>query len=84
MTIFFLMLLMQAPANTDAKEGGQLVPLVEQIARSGRVLTLIRELEDGQVQIAPGAPPVLAFRYLEGRDRGRFGGLDLVLDDAGH
>ena len=34
--------------------------------------------------IAPGAPPLLAFRYFEGKDRHRFGELDLVLDDAGH
>jgi hypothetical protein len=34
--------------------------------------------------IAPGAPPVLSFRYFEGSDRGRFGGLGLMTDDAGH
>lgn len=34
--------------------------------------------------IAPGAPPLLAFRYFDGKDRHRFGQLDLVLDDAGH
>jgi hypothetical protein len=27
---------------------------------------------------------LLAFRYFEGKDRHRFGQLDLVLDDAGH
>jgi hypothetical protein len=27
---------------------------------------------------------LLAFRYFEGKDRRRFNGLDLVLDDAGH
>jgi hypothetical protein len=57
--------------------------LVKQVAESGRVLALVPKLDD-QVRIAPGAPPLLAFRYLEGRQRGRFGGLDLVLDDAGH
>jgi hypothetical protein len=57
--------------------------LVKEVAQSGRVLTLVPILDD-QVRIAPGAPPLLAFRYLEGRQRGRFGGLDLVLDDAGH
>jgi hypothetical protein len=57
--------------------------LVKQISESGRVLTLVPVLDDG-IRIAPGAPPLLAFRYLEGRQRGRFGGLDLVLDDAGH
>jgi hypothetical protein len=57
--------------------------LVREVDQSGRVLTLVRELDDG-IRMAPGAPPLLAFRYLEGRERGRFGGLDLVLDDAGH
>ena len=57
--------------------------LIKKVAHSGRVLTLVPALDDG-VRIAPGAPPLLAFRYLDGRQRGRFGGLDLVLDDAGH
>jgi hypothetical protein len=35
-------------------------------------------------RIAPGPPPSLGFRLIEGRLRHRFGGLDLVLDDAGH
>jgi len=34
--------------------------------------------------IAPGAPPILGFRLLEGKLHHRFGDLDLVLDDAGH
>ncbi len=34
--------------------------------------------------IAPGAPPVLEFRYLDASDRGRFGNLGLMTDDAGH
>jgi hypothetical protein len=34
--------------------------------------------------IAPGPPPLLSFRYYEGRVRHRYGNLDLVLDDAGH
>jgi hypothetical protein len=35
-------------------------------------------------RIAPGAPPLLSFRFFEGKDRHRFGALDLVIDDAGH
>ena len=35
-------------------------------------------------RLAPGDPPVLAFRYLEDRRRHRFGELDLMMDDAGH
>jgi hypothetical protein len=34
--------------------------------------------------IAPGPPPLLSFRYYEGRLHHRYGNLDLVLDDAGH
>jgi hypothetical protein len=29
-------------------------------------------------------PPLLSFRFFEGRQRHRFGDLDLVIDDAGH
>lgn len=57
------------------------------IAESGRLATLT-ETSDERVapppRIAPGAPPLVSFRYFEGRDRHRFGQLDLVLDDAGH
>jgi hypothetical protein len=34
--------------------------------------------------IAPGLPPLLSFRYYEGRAHYRFGNNDLMLDDAGH
>ena len=76
--------------------GGQTVPagdearirqLVSDIARSGRVLTIATDrerLEDPRKQIAPGAPPLLSFRYFEGADRHRFGKLDVMMDDAGH
>ncbi len=76
-TIVLLILLAQV-SNTRP-----LPVLLNEIAQSGRVLTLVPNLDD-HIRIAPGAPPLLAFRYLEGRQRGRFGGLDLVLDDAGH
>jgi hypothetical protein len=36
------------------------------------------------VLISPGAPPVLSFRYFDATDRGRFGNLGLMTDDAGH
>ena len=35
-------------------------------------------------QVAPGPPPLVSFRYYEGRMHHRYGNLDLVLDDAGH
>lgn len=34
--------------------------------------------------LAPGAPPVLSFRTFDANDRGRFGNLGLMTDDAGH
>jgi hypothetical protein len=34
--------------------------------------------------IAPGAPPLLTFRYYEGAVHHRYGNADLMLDDAGH
>ena len=61
--------------------------LIEQIARSGRVVeiaTPVSERLAPSARIAPGAPPLLGFRLMEGRLRHRFGDLDLVLDDAGH
>ena len=36
------------------------------------------------VRIVPGPPPLLSFRYYEGRMHHQFGNVDLVLDDAGH
>jgi hypothetical protein len=76
--LLLLLALLPPPQETRP-----LPELVREVDQSGRVLTLVRELDDG-IRMAPGAPPLLAFRYLEGRERGRFGGLDLVLDDAGH
>lgn len=61
--------------------------LIKQVAASGRVLELAAtpsERVSSRPQIAPGAPPLLSFRFFEGKDRHRFGALDLVIDDAGH
>jgi hypothetical protein len=64
-----------------------ILSLVLQIAASGRAAT-IAESPSQRIaalpRLAPGQPPLLAFRYFEGKDRRRFSGLDLVLDDAGH
>lgn len=57
------------------------------IAESGRLVSLTETSNERVApapQIAPGAPPLVSFRYFEGRERHRFGQLDLVLDDAGH
>ncbi len=61
--------------------------LIREIEQSGRVLEIAenrQRLRDPRTEIAPGAPPLLAFRYFQGADRHRFGKLDLMLDDAGH
>ncbi len=65
----------------------QIRQLIDDISRSGRVLEIgeSRErLADPRQQIAPGAPPLLSFRYFQGADRHRFGKMDVMLDDAGH
>jgi hypothetical protein len=65
----------------------ELERLTKEIAASGRVVELATapswRLAPPE-RIAPGAPPLLQFRFLEGSQRRRYGSLDLVLDDAGH
>jgi hypothetical protein len=61
--------------------------LIKQVAASGRVLELAitpSERLSSVPRIAPGAAPLLSFRFFEGKERHRFGELDLVIDDAGH
>lgn len=63
------------------------VQLLRDIEQSGR-LHLIGVSASERLKpvgrLAPGDPPMLAFRYLEDRRRHRFGELDLMMDDAGH
>jgi hypothetical protein len=75
----FLLLFFVPDARMDA--------LIGQVASSGQVVEIATPVQERLAPpglIAPGAPPLLGFRVLEGRLRHRFGGLDLVLDDAGH
>lgn len=62
--------------------------LVARVARSGRVVeagvSSAARLADPLRDVAPGAPPLLAFRYFDGAEKHRFGKLDLMVDDAGH
>ncbi len=61
--------------------------VVEQIAASGQVVEIATPSSERlgpPARIAPGPPPTLGFRLIEGKLRHRFGDLDLVLDDAGH
>jgi hypothetical protein len=61
--------------------------LINQIAESGRCAGLAED-PDARVaprrMIAPGPPPLLSFRYYEGKLHYRFGNAELMLDDAGH
>ncbi|MGA7236939.1 MAG: hypothetical protein WBY44_14730 [Bryobacteraceae bacterium] len=64
-----------------------IVLLIAAIALSGRVVNISESPSERlapQALIAPGAPPVLSFRYFDATDRGRFGNLGLMTDDAGH
>jgi hypothetical protein len=61
--------------------------LIKQVAASGRVLELAITPSERLLsppKIAPGAAPLIRFRFFEGKDRRRFGELDLLIDDAGH
>jgi hypothetical protein len=61
--------------------------LIEAITFSGRVVSISEppsERLSPPMLIAPGAPPLLGFRYFDANDRGRFGNLGLMMDDAGH
>jgi hypothetical protein len=70
-----------------ASAGGDLNRLTKEVAASGRVVDAVippSERVAPRPQIAPGAPPLLAFRYYEGQQRHRFADTELMLDDAGH
>ena len=60
---------------------------VKDIAESGRCVTLA-ESPDARVApapaVPPGPPPLLSFRYYEGKAHHRLGNAELMLDDAGH
>ena len=64
-----------------------LAVLIQAIVLSGRAVNMSvppSERLSPPPLIAPGAPPVLSFRYFDASDRGRFGNLGLMTDDAGH
>jgi len=64
-----------------------IVLLIQAIASSGRVVGISEPPSERLATsrlISPGGPPVLSFRYFDATDRGRFGNLGLMTDDAGH
>ncbi len=77
-TLVFLMLAVGA---------GGLDRLTKQIAASGQAVEVAATPSQRvapRAEIAPGPPPLLAFRYYEGQQRHRFSNSELMLDDAGH
>ena len=76
-----------AAAASDAGSQTEEDRLLQAILSGGRLELLVvtsQERLRPLGTLAPGDPPVLAFRYLEDRRRHRFGELDLMMDDAGH
>ena len=66
---------------------GEIERLTKLVAQSGRVVEIATPASERLApppKIAPGAPPLVSFRLLDGRLRHRYSDLDLVLDDAGH
>jgi hypothetical protein len=62
-------------------------PASEQDLMAGRCVG-VGETPDSRVgpgmRLAPGPPPLVSFRYYEGKLHQRFGNSELMLDDAGH
>lgn len=84
MELPLLLFLLQSQPQPQQDRAAQ---LIEQIRLSGQLVELAQPSSERLAPpkgIPPGAPPILTFRYLEGRDRHRFGKLDLIVDDAGH
>lgn len=74
-----LFFFLQAPETT--------AQMIAKIAASGHVVEIVvppSERIAPPIRIAPGPPPLIGFRKLDGEMRHRFGDLDLVVDDAGH
>lgn len=80
--MFWRVTLLLLAAETASDE-----PFIAAVIESGRVVgiaDLPSEKLSPPALLAPGAPPVLSFRYFDAADKGRFGNLGLMTDDAGH
>ena len=79
MNVLILMMMAADPSGLSR--------LTREVAVSGQVLE-IGISPSARVspprQIAPGAPPLLAFRYYEAQQRHRLSNSEVMLDDAGH
>lgn len=79
MNVLILMMMAADPSGLSR--------LTREVAVSGQVLE-IGITPSARVspprQIAPGAPPLLAFRYYEAQQRHKLSNSELMLDDAGH
>lgn len=82
---FLLLGLLNGQVQAARSETTQQV--VKEVAESGRCVTLA-ESPDARVAPAPalppGPPPLLSFRFYEGKAHHRMGNSELMLDDAGH
>jgi len=79
--MILLMCLLAAASSSDVDR------LTREVAASGQAVEVAippSALVALQREIAPGAPPLLSFRYYEGQQRHRFNNTELMLDDAGH
>ena len=80
--MFWRVTLLLLAAETAGDE-----PFIAAVIESGRVVGIAdrpSEKLSPPALLAPGAPPVLRFRYFDAADKGRFGNLGLMTDDAGH
>lgn len=84
-TGFLLVSLLSGQARATNSE--PMKQAVKEVAESGRCVTLA-ESPDSRVApppaLPPGPPPLLSFRYYEGKAHHRMGNSELMLDDAGH
>lgn len=93
LTIVLLSLWLQVTGDAGSQQQDHSVAVVAPnrdaravsgIARCADLFESPDERAKPSLKIAPGAPPLLSFRYFEGKMRQRFSGIDLTLDDAGH
>ncbi len=84
MTLLLSLLLLPAPPAPPAPPLWQAA--MDSLDRSGRAIEIVAPPKDRLhlPPLAPGAPPLLSFRYFEGKARHRFGEMGLVMDDAAH